>query len=228
MTDVSPARQEESRVTDLGSGRVNQKKRTRAAIVQAARELIEEGTSPTVSQAAERAMVSRTTAYRYFPTQDSLLLEVSVDAGVDDIEELVHQPLDGGSAIDRTVEVMRRLNTNVLDEQVRYRMANRLYLDLWLAAVSAGDDAPVVREGRRTRWLTETLAGELDGVPAKDRRRLVAALGSLMGREAMSVLCDIGGLERDEALDTSEWAARTLIAATVDARKGATRKHRAR
>ncbi len=56
--------------------RVNQKRRTRAAIVTAAKDLIEQRATPTVAQAAEAALVSRTTAYRYFPTQESLLVEV--------------------------------------------------------------------------------------------------------------------------------------------------------
>jgi AcrR family transcriptional regulator len=52
------------------TGRVNQKRRTRAAIVESAKELLQQGTTPTVAQAAEAALVSRTTAYRYFPTQE--------------------------------------------------------------------------------------------------------------------------------------------------------------
>src|SRR5688572_25259032 len=54
-------------------GRVRQKRRTRDALVAAARDLVAEGDTPTVESAAERAGVSRTTAYRYFPTQADLL-----------------------------------------------------------------------------------------------------------------------------------------------------------
>jgi AcrR family transcriptional regulator len=225
---MSSRRQEGRAQTDIASGRVNQKRRTRAAIVDAARELFDEGTSPTVSQAAERAMVSRTTAYRYFPTQESLLLELSVTADVDEIEALVRQPVNSGTAVERTIEVMRRLNDHVLAEEVQYRASLRLYLDLWLAAVADGDEAPVVREGRRTRWITETLTPALDGVPATDRRRLIAALGMVTGIESMTVLRDIARVGPDEALDVAEWAARTLIEATIAAEADTTRKHRGR
>ena len=51
--------------------RANQKERTRAALVDAAKALVRAGAPPTVAEAAERARVSRATAYRYFPTQDS-------------------------------------------------------------------------------------------------------------------------------------------------------------
>src|SRR5689334_20973443 len=57
------------------AGRTRQKQRTRMALVAAARELVAHGgRPPTVGEAAEAASVSRTTAYRYFPTQRSLLL----------------------------------------------------------------------------------------------------------------------------------------------------------
>src|SRR5262245_19483752 len=55
------------------SGRTAQKQRTRTALVEAARSLIEGGDTPTVEAAADAASISRTTAYRYFPNQRALL-----------------------------------------------------------------------------------------------------------------------------------------------------------
>jgi hypothetical protein len=46
------------------TGRTQQKVRTRNALIQAARELLGTGVTPTVEQAADAARVSRTTAYR--------------------------------------------------------------------------------------------------------------------------------------------------------------------
>jgi AcrR family transcriptional regulator len=60
--------------TELSSGRWRQKQRTRQALIDAARELVTLGTSPTVEHAAEHAGISRTTAYRYFPNQRTLLV----------------------------------------------------------------------------------------------------------------------------------------------------------
>src|SRR5690349_22234439 len=56
------------------TGRTAQKFRTREALVAATRALLGEGQTPNVEDAAERAGISRTTAYRYFPNQRSLLL----------------------------------------------------------------------------------------------------------------------------------------------------------
>ena len=56
------------------TGRTEQKARTRSALVDAARNLLAEGLTPRVEDAAARAGVSRTTAYRYFVNQRALLL----------------------------------------------------------------------------------------------------------------------------------------------------------
>ena len=57
------------------SSRVNQKERTRQAIVAATRELIRAGGEVTMPAVAKSALVSEATAYRYFPDLASLLRE---------------------------------------------------------------------------------------------------------------------------------------------------------
>ena len=47
-------------------------------MIEAATRLVHEGASPSVTEVADAAGVSRATAYRYFPTQESLLAEVIV------------------------------------------------------------------------------------------------------------------------------------------------------
>jgi AcrR family transcriptional regulator len=206
-----PPEAEKSRET----GRVNQKRRTRVAIVDAAIELLDQGVAPTVAQAAEAALVSRTTAYRYFPTQESLLLEVALHADVEDIEAVVNEPVDAAGAADRVLTVLHRFNRHVLSEEIRFRNAMRVYQDLWLAASAAGDDAPVVREGRRTRWFETCLAPLRAQVGEAAFDRLVAGLSVLGGMEAMTALRDVCRLDGDEALAVADWAARVLVAATL-------------
>lgn len=195
-------------------GRVNQKRRTRAAIVEAAKELLAAGVTPTVPRAAEAALVSRTTAYRYFPSQDALLTEVAVNTDVDDLEALVAAPHDDAEqAPARTLELLDALNRHVLDAEVPYRAALRLYLDQWLAAAAEGDDDPVVREGRRTRWLTRTLGPLRDELGDERFERTVAALALLAGAEPVVVLRDVDHLRGDEAVEVAHWAAEAVLAA---------------
>src|ERR1700722_1399483 len=60
---------------ELSGGRVNQKERTRQAIVAAARAVIADGGEVTMPAVAKRALVSEATAYRYFPDLAALLRE---------------------------------------------------------------------------------------------------------------------------------------------------------
>ena len=53
--------------------RINQKARTRRAILDACRELSRSGRTVTMGEVAARALVSEATAYRYFPDLKSLL-----------------------------------------------------------------------------------------------------------------------------------------------------------
>src|SRR5918911_3684563 len=63
-----------------GAGRAAQRRRTRAAIVEAATRLLAQGRTPSVDEVAEAADVSRRTVYMYFPTLDQLLLDAAVGA----------------------------------------------------------------------------------------------------------------------------------------------------
>jgi AcrR family transcriptional regulator len=195
-------------------GRVNQKRRTREALVKAGEELLRQGIAPTVAQAAEAALVSRTTAYRYFPTQESLLLELTVTIDVGDVEALVQEPVDTDGAVARALEVIDRFNRHVHQQEAQYRTAQRVYQDQWLDAVAKGDSDPLVRQGRRGRWLETSLAPLADQVPKAEYYRLIKALSLVMGGEAMVVMRDVCHLDTEEAAAVTNWVARTLIDAT--------------
>jgi AcrR family transcriptional regulator len=197
------------------SGRVNQKRRTRNAIVAAARGIIDRGESPTVAEAAAEALVSRTTAYRYFPTQESLLVELSVTMYVDEIEELLAQPLEGTEPDARMLEVVDVFNRHLLENEALWRTASRHYMDAWLAAYRAGNGPDTrLREGRRLRWISTILETLREQVPEPDLERLEAALCLVTGPEAITVLRDVCHLDPDQAVAVAHWAAQSLLNAT--------------
>ena len=182
--------------------------------MKAGEELLRQGITPTVAQAAEAALVSRTTAYRYFPTQESLLLELTVTIDVGELEELVQQPVDAEGATARALEVIDRFNRHVHEQEAQYRTAQRVYQDQWLDAVAKGETEPFVRQGRRGRWLETSLAPLADRVPKADYYRLIKGLSLVMGGEAMVVMRDVCHLDTEEAAAVTDWVARTLIEAT--------------
>jgi AcrR family transcriptional regulator len=203
------------------SGRVNQKRRTRAAIVAAARAIVDRGETPTIAQVAEEALMTRTTVYRYFPTQESLLLEVSVTVSVAEIEELLARPLDGATPQDRLLEIIEVFSRHIAANEALYRTALRHYMDQWLAAERAGDvHERQFREGRRHLWISSVLAPLRDEMPDAHRRRLEAALCLVIGGEAFTVLRDVCRLDADQAIGVARWAAQALIAAALDEQRG--------
>ena len=189
----------------------NQRNRTRAAITEAATALLREGRPPTVAEAAERALVSRATAYRYFPTQESLLLDVAnVEALMKPVEDLVASfPTD--DAAQRLAALAGTFTQAMLSDEALIRTGERIYMDTWLANQPDGNHTPV-RAGRRMRYIDEALRplGDRLGEPA--RKRLRCALALTLGTEAVIAMKDSAGLDDDEEIvATLEWAAGALL-----------------
>jgi AcrR family transcriptional regulator len=197
--------------------RANQKARTRAAIVEAALRLYRGGATPTVAQAAAQARVSRATAYRYFPTQEALLVELVVTPGVARVEGLLAD-LSTGDVEQRLLLLLDTFGPLVIAEETQLRQALRVYLDTWLRSRRHPDaEAPAVREGRRMRWLDQVL-GPLPGLSEAERRRLRAALALTLGIDSVVIMKDVCGLDDDEALAVLRWVATTLLRAALDER----------
>lgn len=193
--------------------RANQKARTRAAIVAAAQELQRQGTAPTIEQAAEHARVSRATAYRYFPTKEALLVELSEVTHPAGVETLLAN-LASDDVEERLGLLVDTFNGIALDEEEHYRAFTRVSLDTWLRGRRNGEDAPVVREGRRMRWL-ETVLAPLNGLPPERQRRLQAALALTLGGEAIITMKDVCRLDNDETRAVLRWAAEALLRAAL-------------
>jgi len=187
-------------------GRVRQKQRTRDALIAAARELVTEGDTPTVEVAAERAGVSRTTAYRYFPSQASLLA-----AAHPEIVTTTLLPVPAPDDVTERVEtVVARVTEMVVDTEPQQRTMLRLSLE-----PGAGRRELLLRQGRVIGWLEAALAplaGDLgrDGV-----RQLAIAIRSAIGIESFVWLTDVAGLSTRDAVKTMRWSARSMLEAAL-------------
>jgi AcrR family transcriptional regulator len=206
--DRQPTAQPLSRAREgvTETGRVNQKLRTRQALVDAATDLMAAGASPTLAEVAEHALVSKTTAYRYFASAEALIEEVFFDREFPTVEQVLGTV--GDDPTTRVLAVEEAVNDTLLEHEHAMRVIVRNALDV---ALSAGDDAPL-RVGRRLMLITaalEPLEGELEPDVLE---RLRDALALVIGPEAIVAARDICGLDVVDTRKVTRWATEALVA----------------
>jgi AcrR family transcriptional regulator len=191
------------------TGRTRQKARTRRALIQAARELLGTGVTPTVEQAADAAEISRTTAYRYFPNQRALIVatfpEVAASSLLPD-----PAPEDPAARVDAVADALAR---QVVEHEPELRAQLRLSLE---AGEGHRPELPF-RTGRAIAWIEEALAPLHGQMPEPELRRLVLAIRCAVGIEALVWLTDIAGLSREDAADLMRWSANALVRSAIAA-----------
>src|SRR5947209_10790045 len=158
--------------------RVAQKLRTRQALLTAARELAAQGKSPTVAQAADAATVSRATAYRYFPTQEALLVEIPIDIAAPTIQSLFDEDTAPRDPEDRAALVQNALYDLAREHETEFRLFLRNSL---LRALEDPESTGEPFRGARRSALLDSALGPLDNEPpASALKRPNTALSSLV------------------------------------------------
>lgn len=196
----------------LATGRTHQKLRTRRDLLATASRLVAEGKQPTVTEVADAAEVSRRTAYRYFPTQQKLLVEAALDGLRPAMEAALAAAPEGLTEVD----LEKRLDALVQSMQ-RLTVANERLLRtmIHLTVLEQTEHGTRPRGSRRVEWI------ELAVGPLKPRlgkaayARLVSALALVTGIEALLVLRDIRGLSEPQAIHLSQWMARAVLRETL-------------
>ena len=197
--------------------RANQRERTRSAIMEGARKLLRDGKIPSVADAAEAALVSRATAYRYFPTQSALIQE-AVHTGLPNTWEPDRRHADLMAFADRVERAVAEMLTLTHDNEAILRGVLLLSLQQW-ATIQAGDkiEEELVTRGRgRIPAIQAALAPYRDTLTPAALRRLTIGLSLIVGAESLVVLRDIWDLEETEAKEVARWIARTLAQATAN------------
>ncbi len=216
---------------DSSIGRPAQRGRTRASLLRAAAALIARGRTPTTTEVADAAGVSRRTAYRYFPTQEQLLVEAALERLRPEVEgameavQLLEVQLGAGSerqdvdrALARLEATARVMNRLILEYEPLLRTIQRL--------TAAGSTFPGVRPRgiRRIDWLTAAVEPIRGRLGPERFARLISALATCVGFDSFFLLRDVRGLSAEEAGRTTLWMAEAMVEASVaEARQAAGR-----
>lgn len=195
---------------ETGGGRVAQRRRTRQAILEATKQLLVDGHTPSIDEVAAAADVSRRTIYMYFPTLDQLMVDAtSAQLTERTIAPLLTDEALGEDARERVDAFARALVELAAEGLPLARRMLRLTVDTPRPETSA-------RRGyRRVEWITTVLEPLRGTLTKKQFDRLHAALTVVLGWEAMIVLRDTLGLDEDEEQRVLRWAARALVDAAL-------------
>ena len=170
-----------------------------------------EGRPPSIPEAAERALVSVATAYRYFSSPEDLWFEASNETFSQTLAQTQQRvEAAGHDPLARLEALIRSNGFEMLDNQVPYRQVAKMSLEQWFRQADAPDSRRVpTRQGRRNEQIRNAIAPLNDQLPKKDVDRIAHALGVVVGTEAMISLTDAVGLDVPAAkkalLDASRW-----------------------
>jgi AcrR family transcriptional regulator len=194
---------------DASSGRPNQRSRTRKDLLRAASRLLKQGRNPNLEEIAEEALVSRATAYRYFPSVEALLVEASFDVAVPEAEQLF-----GDDASIDPVARLERLDTALHDIIVANETALRTMLAHTLQQGLKGDENGLPkRQNRRMPLIEAALEPARKQFKPATLATLGKALALVVGPEAVVVCKDVLRLDDADARKVKRWAIRALVEA---------------
>jgi AcrR family transcriptional regulator len=198
------------------AGRPNQRRRTRKDLLDAAARLVKQGRRPTLDEIAEEALVSRATAYRYFPNVEALLVEASFDIAIPGPGELF-----GERAADDPVARVQLLDAALHDVILANEASLRTMLmhSLQHAMRTGAGEAPV-RQNRRTPLIEAALKPHRNQFTAGSLETLSKALALVIGTEGMIVIKDVLQLEDADARKVKRWAIRALVEAAMKRPRG--------
>lgn len=193
-----------------------QKVRTRAALLSAATRLVAAGKSPTVTEVADAANVSRRTAYRHFPTQEQLLVEGALEGVRPQIDAAIDSALpDRGRQLGDVARAELQLDA-MLKVMHRTALENEPLLRTMIRLTAGRPTGVRPKRGyRRVDWVTSAVLPVKKRLGARQFERLISALTACVGMDSLFVLQDTRGLSAADAERVTHWAARALLAAAV-------------
>ena len=188
--------------------RVNQKQRTRRAIVDAAKRLAASGGEITMPVVAREALVSEATAYRYFPDLASLLREADEGTWPSPGDALA-PVADSTDPVERVAFAAEFLFRGVLANQGAVRA---------MIAASVTKPGAYHRPAHRLGLIDHALAPVADRLGPDGLAQLRRDLAVVLSADALFTVMDLCGLEPEAAIaSAAETARRVTRAALSDA-----------
>jgi AcrR family transcriptional regulator len=184
--------------------------RTRRLMLETATRLMQAGATPSVSEVAEAAEVSRATAYRYFPSQAALVQAVVDEA----LGPILTWRSRSNNAERRVAALFDTAMPRIEAFEATFKAALKLSLEQW-AQRQAGTLGvePEFARGHRKDLLRDAISPLQTTLAPRAFERLTQALSLIFGVEILVVLKDMWGLDSAGTLSVAQWAAAAMVRA---------------
>ena len=185
--------------------RIEQKARTKQAILDGCAGLLSGEAPPSVEDIAAHTGISRATIYRYFASSTDIIWHVMSDREIEPPDTVTDRA--GDDPVARVLAAERAVNDYIFGDPMGVRQFEVGVIQRVLDGSAQESDRPA----RRLRYIDaalEPLVGRLDDLALA---RLRHALGLALGTEAFLALVDTCRLDNDEARATAEWTCRALV-----------------
>lgn len=188
----------------------------RSLLLQTAASLVDQGRAPSVTEVADAAEVSRRTAYRYFPTQEQLLTEVTLERlrpQVDELLKIAARSRFPAETLHAAIASIQRL---AIKNESLLRTIVRLSLEKKLGGQQSEDEegAPV-RGSRRVDWIETALTPARPLLSRARFERLVSGVALCLGVEPLIILQDVRALTQEQSVEICCWAAQAMLEASL-------------
>jgi AcrR family transcriptional regulator len=204
-------------VVEPSRRRRNQRRRTRKDLLAAAARLLKEERPADMDAVANEAMVSRATAYRYFPSIQALLVEAPLDGQVPEPAD-VFAGDDSTDPLQRVDKAEAILHEMICRNEPQLRIMLAASLERGANRPSTGDgDAEIpLRQNRRLPLIEAALAPARRRFTKSAYEKVCASLAMIFGVESMIVFRDVLGIDAKTARKIKSWAAQALIRAALE------------
>lgn len=183
------------------------KKKNYDRLIDIALDSLEQGIEPTITELADKSGISRSTAYRYFPTQNDLISAV-VNRSLDPILQWHTDEQD----------ISRRVNdfisfsyTEMIKHEGAIRATLRLSLQQWATerSKSTPNSQKRVRENRK-EIISKLLKPLQSQLSEEQYNKLIYTISIICGSQ-ITVLKDVWNLDDSYIISLSQWIINAII-----------------
>lgn len=185
------------------------RRRTLERLTSAALKLYQEQKFPSPEEITREAEYAKVTLKSYFSTHSEF-----VEYVVKQVINAFNRP-EMNSSAEENVEKLLTWGFGELDtHEALMRDALRISQQRWQTAISESSETLEIgslKKSNRKIALTEALSPLENQLPEETRQKLVMLMSVLYGTEAMTVLKDSFGLDKDEIIDLTVWGTKLML-----------------